>query len=196
MMMSSALRGVAHHADTAKALLWARLYHKSPHHGERVVHMINAFRDHGHSIARLDPLRLGTVGPTRSPADLVLSNYSFTEEQLDAPAGFSSDDDVLLRVGRSGFSRDSGTLTVRELHQRLEEICVQHGAQSTDLFGSLTCPWCNLTQVSLEPSCCCQIRPLWLSRACIAILITCAGSTSSWRSWTRLSLGSRSGSQC
>ena len=82
--------------------------------------MINAFRDHGHSIAQLDPLGLCRLS-SDVPDDLLLQSYGFSEAQLDEPVRISNDV-ALARVGAVGLASDAGDLTVRQLHQRLSQI--------------------------------------------------------------------------
>ena len=86
--------------------------------------MINNFRDHGHSIARLDPLGIANTPLEKHPEDLLLSTYNFTDEQLKEPAGVFADAGTLLDgldgyIGQQGFSVDTGNLTVAQLHHRL-----------------------------------------------------------------------------
>jgi 2-oxoglutarate dehydrogenase E1 component len=92
------------------------------HSGVRVAHLINAFRDHGHSVARLDPLGIDVPGQERVPEDLRLATYGFTPAQLDQPVGLTGEDAMAHRAGLAGFAARSGGLTVRELHARLAEI--------------------------------------------------------------------------
>ena len=69
------------------------------HHGVRVAHMINAFRDHGHSITQLDPLGIDICPPSDVPDDLLLASYGFTESQLDEPVGLTGEDAMAHRAG-------------------------------------------------------------------------------------------------
>jgi 2-oxoglutarate dehydrogenase E1 component len=86
--------------------------------------MIAAFRDHGHSIAQLDPLGIANTPAEAYPLDLLLPTYNFTEAQLNEPAGVRDDAGVLLDgvIGQKGYSVDTGKLTVAQLHRRLTEI--------------------------------------------------------------------------
>jgi hypothetical protein len=64
-----------------------------------VAHMINAFRDHGHSITQLDPLGIDVCPPSEMPGDLLLASYGFTESQLDEPVGLTGEDAMAHRAG-------------------------------------------------------------------------------------------------
>lgn len=83
------------------------------HTAVRAQQLINAFRDHGHSIARLDPLELNV--PSVFHRDLRLSTYGFTASELCSPVNINGTE-------AAGFAADSGSLSVRELHKRLVQI--------------------------------------------------------------------------
>ena len=76
---------------------------------------MHAFRDHGHRIATLDPL--GIDKPERRQPDLELESYGLSDEQLLEPVHLGMAD-----ASASGFARDSGDLTLRQLHTRLSQI--------------------------------------------------------------------------
>ena len=56
------------------------------------LNLINAYRDHGHRIASLDPL--GIASPNAAHPDLSLSAYGLTAEQLQEPVALDATDEA------------------------------------------------------------------------------------------------------
>ena len=78
------------------------------------LQLIHAYRDHGHRIARLDPL--GIDRPSYPP-DLSLEAYGLSLHQLMQPVAVDVSDS-----SAAGFARSTGGLTLHHLHTRLTQI--------------------------------------------------------------------------
>ena len=79
------------------------------------LQLIHAYRDHGHRIARLDPL--GIDRPSYYPPDLSLEAYGLSSHQLMQPVAVDVPDS-----SAAGFARSTGGLTLHHLHTRLTQI--------------------------------------------------------------------------
>ena len=79
------------------------------------LQLIHAYRDHGHRIARLDPL--GIDRPSYYPPDLSLEAYGLSSHQLMQPVAVDVSDS-----SAAGFARSTGGLTLHHLHTRLTQI--------------------------------------------------------------------------
>ena len=79
------------------------------------LQLIHAYRDHGHRIATLDPLKIDSRG--NGSSDLSLAAYGLSDEQLHQPVALAGVDD-----SAAGFAWSTGNLSLMQLHDRLAHI--------------------------------------------------------------------------
>jgi 2-oxoglutarate dehydrogenase E1 component len=100
-----------------------------------VVRLIRSYQISGHALAHLDPLAIGHGSLIEPSKSLELSEYGFTDADLDRKF-------MIAPAQRNLFGNEAGPFSLRDIHERLKQTyCQRIGFEYMHIQDSDRCDW-------------------------------------------------------